>query len=269
MFFYLSKIAWFLADPGNLLLIVLGLAAVLAWTRWARLARWLLALLVGAALFFAVVPVGKSLIAGLENRFPQRHLVAGRVDGIIVLGGVLDPRVSKARGRSSLGGGVERLTEFAALARRHPGARLVFSGGAGTLRQRELKEAHFVRPFLRRLGLAAERVIYEDQSRNTAENATFTKKLLAPGEKERWILITSAFHMPRAVGTFRRAGWRVLPYPVDFTTSRDEQNVFSRLDFNFLAGLGALSKGLHEWLGLIFYRLTDRTQTLYPAPRDD
>ncbi len=268
MFFYISKLAWFLADPGNLLLIGLCLGTVLAWTRWARRARWLLTLLAGAALFIAVVPVGRAMIAGLENRFPQLHEVAGRIDGIIVLGGVLSPRVSKARGRSSPGGGVERLTEFVRLAKRHPKARLVFTAGAGTLTHQDLKEAHYVAPFLRQLGLVAGRVVYEDQSRNTAENAQFTKKLMAPKEGERWILITSAFHMPRAVGVFRRVGWRVLPNPVNFTTSGAEVNAFRRFDFNLRAGLGALSKGLHEWLGLVFYRLTGRTETLYPAPRE-
>lgn len=270
MFFYLSKIVWFLADPGNILLIGLCLGTVLVWTRWARRGRWLLTLVAGVALFIAVVPVGRAIIADLENRFPQLHEGSGRIDGIIVLGGVLKPQVSKARGRSSLGGGAERLTEFARLAKRHPQARLVFTGGTGTLTNQDVKEAHYVAPFLRRLGLEGDRVVYEDQSRNTAENAQFTKKLMAPKKGERWILITAAFHMPRAVGAFRRVGWPVLPDPVNFTTRSDEVNAFRlrRFNFNLRAGLGTLSKGLHEWLGLVFYRLTGRTETLYPAPGD-
>ncbi len=266
MFFYLSKIAWFLTAPSNFFLIILVLAAILAWTRWARLARWLLVFLAVSGLFLAIVPVGKVLIAELESRFPLRKKISERVDGIIVLGGILNARVSKSRGRSTVGGGAERLTEFANLAKRYPRARLAFSGGSGSLTLTSLKGAHFVAPFLRRLGLTAERVQLEDQSRNTAESAQFTKKLLAPGPKERWVLITSAFHMPRAVGSFRRAGWRILAYPVGFTTTPDDGHLFNSLGFNFLASMSALSKAVHEWLGLIFYRLTDRTDALYPAP---
>ena len=63
-----------------------------------------------------------------------------------------------------------------------------------------------------RLGLEEGRVIYEDRSRNTTENAEFSRDIARPRPEETWLLITSAFHMPRAVGCFRRVGWNVVPF---------------------------------------------------------
>ena len=127
----------------------------------------------------------------------------------------------------------------------------------------ELKESHYVGPVLERLGLEAGRVIYEERSRNTAENAKFSRDIARPQPGETWLLITSAFHMPRAVGCFRRAGWNVVPYPVDYMTDGDYQTAPPG---SFSAGLGSLDGALHEWMGLALYRLSGKTDALFPAP---
>lgn len=263
MFFYASKIAWFLAKPGNLLLILLVLGAALLWTRWRRTGRWLCAGAVTLGMVMAVLPLGQWLRVSLENRFPLLTTTPERVDGIVVLGGVLNQFITKARGRAAIGGAIERLTAFAELAGRYPDAKLVFSGGSGDPFRRELKESHYVGPVLERLGLEAGRVIYEDRSRNTAENAEFSRDIARPQPGETWLLITSAFHMPRAVGSFRRAGWNVVPYPVDYTTDGDYQTMPPG---GFSAGLISLESALHEWIGLALYRLTGKTDALFPAP---
>ena len=95
------------------------------------------------------------------------------------------------------------------------------------------------------------------------ENAVVTFGLVKPKPGERWILVTSAFHMPRAVGCFRRVGWRVIPYPVDFNFEGDER---FELAFDLAGGINAFASGLHEWLGLTFYWLTGKTDTFFPAP---
>lgn len=263
MFFYASKIVWFLAKPGNLLLILLVLGAALLWTRWRRTGRWLCAGAVTLGMVMAVLPLGQWLRVSLENRFPLLTTTPERVDGIVVLGGVLNQFITKARGRAAIGGAIERLTAFAELAGRYPDAKLVFSGGSGDPFRRELKESHYVGPVLERLGLEAGRVIYEDRSRNTAENAEFSRDIARPQPGETWLLITSAFHMPRAVGSFRRAGWNVVPYPVDYTTDGDYQRTPPG---GFSAGLISLESALHEWIGLALYRLTGKTDALFPAP---
>lgn len=263
MFFSLSKILWAVFHPGNLLLLSLCVGVVLLWTRWRRAARYVLSLTAAAAFLLATIPVGTALSLALEERFPIPRNLPAKVDGIISLGGVVDQFITEARGQIAVGGGVERLTELAALAQRYPSARLVYSSGSGSLLRQDIKEADVIDPFLRSLGLDPGRVIRENQSRNTYENAVMTRELVRPGTDETWILITSAFHMPRAVGCFRRAGWRVVPYPVDFAYRGDES---VSITFSLTGGIGGLAGALHEWIGLAAYWLSDRTSAFFPAP---
>jgi len=270
MFFYLSKILWFLADPGNLLLIALSVSAVLCFCgrgerigRWPRLGRGLLAAAAVFALTVSVLPIGKALVVILEERFPMVRELPDKVDGVIVLGGIVNEVVTRSRGQISIGSGVGRLVEMAAIAKKYPQSKLVFTGGSGKLLTQKIKEADVVGPLLESLGIRPGRVIFENRSRNTFENAVFSRELIKPDPGETWILITSAFHMPRAVGSFREAGWRVTAYPVAFRYAAGES---LGLGFSLGDGLGNLSSGLHEWLGLIFYRLTGKTDAFFPGP---
>ena len=263
MFFVLSKILWALVNPGNLLLLLLILGAVLLWTRWRRFGRWLVAFSTVAFLILAVLPLGKWAFGVLENRFPPLVQLPERVDGIIVAGGIVDPVTSKDRGQLSINGAVERVYEMAVLSRRYPKARLVFSGGSGSLLYQEHKEAKAVVPLLRQLGVDSKRVIFEDQSRNTAENAVFSSQIVQPKKGETWILITSAFHMPRTVGSFRKVGWDVTPYPVDYNTRKAKT---LPVHFNFAGGVGSLGGAIHEFLGLLFYWLDGKSDELFPGP---
>lgn len=263
MFFYLSKIFWFFADPGNVLLMVLCLGAVLVFRRRDKLGRRLLAFAAILSFIVAIVPIGINLLIILENRFPEVRQLPEKVDGIIVLGGVIDEVVTKSRGQISIGGAVERLTEFAALSKKYPNAKLVFTSGSGKLLTQNIKEGDAVGPFLDILGVDLNRVQIENQSRNTYENALMSKQMVNPGPQETWILITSAFHMPRTVGIFRQIGWKVMPYPVDFGFTSEPVLTPT---FNLIGGYGFLSRAIHEWLGLVFYRLTDKTDSLFPGP---
>ena len=263
MFFILSKLFWFVANPANVLLVLLCVGAALLWSRWRRAGRWLVSLAAVLAIGLATLPMGSLMLLVLENRFPVAKTLPERVDGIIAIGGVVNQFVTRARGQVALSSSAERLTEFAVLARRYPEAKLVFTGGSGDLFRQDVKEADVLAPLFEVLGLDPGRVIIEDESRNTAENATATRELVEPGPGETWLLVTSGFHMPRTVGCFRKAGWRVIPYPVDFLFQGDER---FGLSFNLGKGLGHLGGGLHEWLGLVFYRLTGRTDALFPAP---
>ena len=264
MFFALSKLLWFLASPANLLLIALVGGAVLLWTPWRRAGRRLLGLAALIAVTVSVLPLGHWLIFPLEDRFSALTALPPRVDGIIILGGVVNQRITRSRGQVAVGGAVERLTELARLARLYPDAKLVFTGGSGDLFNQDLKEANVIAPFLETIGLDPSRVLTENQSRNTHENAVLTRALISPRDGETWIVITSAAHMPRAVGCFRQAGWPgLIPYPVDYGF---EAGATGRPPFDLGSGLAALGGGLHEWLGLLFYWLTDRTDTLFPGP---
>ena len=263
MFFTVSKLLWFVVNPGNLLLLGLCVGALLLWTRWRRAGKWLVCLCVVFTIAIAVIPVGQWAMETLENRFPPLTVLPDHIDGVVVLGGVINPSVSAARRQVAVGGAVERLSEMVALARRYPDAKIIFSAGSGDLFRQELKEAHYVKPWLETMGIEAERIVLEDQARNTIENAIYCYRIAKPKASEAWLLVTSAFHMPRAVGTFRRAGWSAIPYPVDFGTTGDET---WSLMFNLSHGLGTANNAIHEWLGLLFYWVTDKSNSLFPAP---
>jgi uncharacterized SAM-binding protein YcdF (DUF218 family) len=162
----------------------------------------------------------------------------------------------------------ERLSETAALAYRYPNAMVVISGGTAGNGPEATTEAFIAKRFLEDLGVDTSRIVLEHRSLSTAENAAFTRDLLMPQPGQRWLLVTSASHMPRAVGSFRRAGFPVIPYPVGYTTSGLPDDYWSiRLEAS--TNLVRADVAVHEWLGLIAYRLTGRTDALLPGPGPD
>jgi uncharacterized SAM-binding protein YcdF (DUF218 family) len=264
MFFVLSKILWFIAEPGNLFIIVLTLSGLLLWTPWKRFGRGLMSFLIIAGLFFSVVPIGGWARWYFENRFPVIQELPTRVDGIVIAGGIIDPVTSQTRGQPVIGGAVERITAAVHLAKLFPDAKIIFSGGSGDLFNTEAKEADYVAPFFRQMGISPSRVIFENQARNTVENARITMAIAKPEPDETWVLVTSAFHMPRAMGTFRQAGWSIQAYPTDYSSGPE---FHWRFGFNFIGGLGGLRLAVHETLGLIFYHLTGKTDAYFPGPQ--
>jgi len=237
----------------------------LLWTRWKRAGRLLIAVTALFALFASTVPAGPWMIGELEERFPVPHTLPETVDGIVVLGGgAIVPAVSAARGRVVVGAAAERVFGAAELAARYPWARVIFTAGSGSLLVPDEKEADHIAPLFAKLGVTAGRLILENRARNTYENARYSREVAAPAAGESWILVTSAFHMPRAVGCFRAVGWEVIPYPVAHMTAGRGRT--PPLGFNPQAGLRWLGLAVHEWLGLVAYRLAGRTDTLFPRP---
>jgi len=209
------------------------------------------------------LPVGYSLGHVLESRFPVWDPARGPPDGIVVLGSAIDARLSRARGQIVLADSAERATVIAKLARDYPKARIVYASGNGSLFGGPA-EADYIIPLLESFGVPAARVTLERRSRNTFENAAFSKAMAKPKPGERWLLVTSAQHMPRAIGCFRKVGFPVDAYPVDWHT-------FPRWRFiiptSLSRGLKRTDDAVHEWLGLVVYWLTGRTSTLLPGPR--
>jgi uncharacterized SAM-binding protein YcdF (DUF218 family) len=201
----------------------------------------------------------------LEDRFAAITDLPQEVDGIVVLGGSVSLEISEKRRQVAFGGYGERLTAFVTLARHYPDARLMFTGGSGALTLTGFREADVAKRLLSELGMDVSRVIFERESRNTHDNAVFAQRLARPKDGETWLLVTSAFHMPRAVGCFRKAGWDVVPYPVDYGTTGESG--FS-LGFDLAGGLNALNDAVHEYVGLVAYYLMDRTDALFPGPLD-
>lgn len=266
MFFVLSKTVADLLLPSNFLILLGLLGVVLLATRFKRAGRRLMAVSLVLFAIAGLMPVGLVLSHALESRFPSWNPARGAPDGIIVLGGAIDPESSQARGAPDLGEAAERVTVVAALARAYPKARIVYSGGNAALFPTAPPEADYVLPLWESFGIARERVTLERRSRNTAENAAFIKALVKPKPGERWLLVTSALHMPRAVGSFRRVGFPVEAYPVDWTTPPRLSLARLLPSLGLSRGLRELDNAAHEWLGLLAYWLSGRTSSLLPGP---
>ncbi|MDE2167534.1 MAG: YdcF family protein [Alphaproteobacteria bacterium] len=259
MLYLVSKVLQIVVEPGDLLLILLaiGIWRLATSRRRKGLALVTLVLVVGAAI--AVVPVADLPLVPLESRFPALHALPAKVDGIILLGGAVDPERTAEYGQVALNQSAARITEIARLARHYPVARIVLSGGVGGLLNEPITEARATAQLLIELGVAQNRLVIEDRSRTTHENTVFSKALIDPKPGEVWILVTSAAHMPRAVGCFRRVGWPVVADPVDFEAT-------DRFHISFADGIRSLSYAEHEWLGLLAYRAAGWTTALLPGP---
>jgi len=266
LFFVLSKTLGVILVPSNLL-ILLGVAGVvLLATRWAPLGRKLVAASVALIAVCAFSPLGNILLYPLEQRFPPWDPAQGPPDGIIVLGGPIDADISVARDMPVVRSSPDRFFAAVVLAHRYPGARIVYTGGSANLISNDAREADFAGELLADLGIDRTRLIMERRSRNTYENAVFTKALLAPKPGERWLLVTSAYHMPRSVGLFRKVGFAIEPYPVDWRVGGRAD----LLNFSFTpgGGLGQTDTAMREWLGLLAYRLTGRIDEWFPGPAE-
>jgi uncharacterized SAM-binding protein YcdF (DUF218 family) len=268
VFFFASKIFWTIASPINLLLFAALIGVLLCYGRRARFGRDLALTAVLILLAAATLPVGKLLIAPLEDRFPLPPPDLPPPEGIIVLGGAIDDPVSAARGQTVFDEGGERLTEAVVLAKRFPQARVVYTGGtASFVPGARSTEALQARKFMSQMGIAPERVTIEDKSRTTDENARFTAAIVHPEPSQRWIIVTSAFHMPRAMGLFEKAGFHPIAYPVAFRT-RGRWPDDLRLSFEPVRNLRIFEIAVHEWIGLAAYWASARIDHLFPGPRN-
>ncbi|MEM6782051.1 MAG: YdcF family protein, partial [Pseudomonadota bacterium] len=217
MFFILSKLFWVLVKPLNLLLIV-GLLGLLMRLKWRRAGNKLLILTCSFFVIFGLFPIGPNMMTYLERQYERPRELTQSIDGIIVLGGAFDGYMSHIHGYPVGYSTTERIHELIRLGRQNPNAKLVFSGGSGRPRQQEFKEAPVIEDFFNDIGMSKRQLILEPESRNTYQNALYSKKLLSPKADETWVLITSAFHMPRSVAVFEQLNWRVIPYPTDHNT---------------------------------------------------
>ena len=260
MFFVLAKLADIMVQPGNLLVLLLALGVLLFASGARRLGSALVVAVTLLSVAVMVLPLGGWVSAPLERRFPQPDLPP-RIDGIILLGGAVNVGLTVANGQVALNDMAERITESLALALRYRDAAVLISGGDASLIPQGFTEAAATRSLLVADGLDARRILIDDRSRNTYENAVYSKAVANPQPGQNWILVTSANHMPRAVGCFRHVGFEVIPFPVDYNSSAN-----AYFSGNFAGDLRTLGWATHEWLGLLAYRLTGRIDALFPGP---
>jgi uncharacterized SAM-binding protein YcdF (DUF218 family) len=265
LFFFLSKTLGVMLLPSNFL-IGLGLAGVvLLLTRFASLGRKLVMASLVLLAICGFSPLGNLLLYPLEQRFPPRDDTRGAPDGIVVLGGSIESDLSAAHGVAIFNAAVNRVIAAAGLAHRYPQARIVFTGGSANLVSDDAaKEADYAIPVFESFGISRDRLMMERRSRNTEENAEFTKALVSPKAGERWLLVTSAYHMPRAVGIFRKAGFAVEPYPADWRVGGAGDVL--RFSVFSIDGLERVDLAVREWMGLAAYRISGKTSVFFPGP---
>jgi uncharacterized SAM-binding protein YcdF (DUF218 family) len=264
MFYYVSKIVWFFLTPSNALVTLVIVGLVLMWMGRSVLGWRVSAFAAGGMLVAGLSPLGNALMLPLEARFPAFVDDGTPVAGVVVIGGTYDTEATNVHGQMALNETGERLVALGDLARRYPNARVIYAGGGSEFTPDTTPEATLLEQTIGELGLAPSRVIYERKSLNTYENAVFAKAIAAPKPGERWLLVTSAFHMPRAMGVFRAAGFDVVAYPVDYRTA----GATSMLrPFGFVGeGLRRTDIAAKEWIGLGAYHLSGRTDAMFPGP---
>ena len=261
MFFVASKILSVVLEPllhPYLLLLAAGLMRLMKRRRAMRL-------FIGGAILlplaYGFLPLSQWPLRHLENAYEIPQLEGKQIDGIVVLGGHTGSGwVSQTRNQAQQGGGADRFTKGVALYLQHPDATLIFSGFSGSLNPRGWDEAKITRKLADELKLDDVSILYERTSRNTFENAVYSREVAVPQPGDVWVLVTSASHMPRAKGAFAAAGWGdIIAYPVDYHTATSANG-----SFRITSGINAVRNWLHEYVGLVVYWATGRSTVLLP-----
>lgn len=262
VFFWISKLFWLIFSPDLLLVLCIFITCILLWIKAYKKAVFLSTMLSILVLIITVFPVGAWLLYPLEKRFLPPQTLPKSIDGIIMLAGAENILGTHAWKQPELGDGAERYLAFMRLARTYPDAKAVFTGGSGEITQQHLKSTLTANLLLKEQGLDISTIIFESQSRNTYENALFTHRIVKPSPEEKWILITSAYHMPRSVGIFSKIGWKVIPFSVDHQTHRP---TLFRVSINFSGNMNTLKNAVREWTGLAAYYITGKTDCFFPG----
>ena len=262
MFFILSKTLGLLLEPLVIPYLFLVIGVIARWRRWRWIMRFSFTTAIALPLSFGILPLSSLPLQFLENRIPRGEIGAKHIDGIIVLGGFTgNGVVAESHNQYGLNASAERFTAAMVLARQLPQTPILFSGFSGELIQRGRRESDNIRDLIHKLGGLNTTVLYEENSRNTYENAVNSRRVFAAEPGTNWILITSANHMPRAVGSFAAAGWTgIIPYPVDYQTPKTGH----ASSWSMGGGISLLRQSLHEYAGLLIYYLTGRSTNLLP-----
>ncbi len=260
MSFYLSKVLWYFINPFNIFLffIFFGFVAHFFLRNFYYKISFFFSIL--AFIIFAVMPTGQYMFYQLEKKFHFQAFLPEKIDGILILSGATNPALTKEFDQINLNGSIERLTESIQLHRRYPKAKVIFSGGSGSLNNPNLTHAQVAKNFFIQQQVDVNKIFFESKSRNTFENIFYSKIIANPKQVENWILVTTAFHMTRALNVAEKLDWEFIPYAVDYQIPKK----FSwKPSFNFIHNVVAMQSASHEWIGLISYYLMGRTSKIY------
>jgi len=263
LFFIISKLAWALLSPSNLIVILIALATIQLVRNKITAAKKILIPTAMVSIFLLSYPVSDYLMQPLENRFSKPAVLPSTIDGIIILGGGEDLKLSISWNSMEVGGAGDRFIGAAFLAKHYPNAPVIFSGDSGLLNFNHITTGgDIAAKLLTTVGIDKDRLIIESKSRNTHENFMLLKNKL-PTIDGRYLLVTSAYHMPRSVGIARQQNINVIAYPVDYYSNKAE---FRQWDFSLFEHLEVLEPAWREWIGLTVYYWTGKTADWFPSP---
>jgi uncharacterized SAM-binding protein YcdF (DUF218 family) len=252
---------WSLSQPSSIVFALLLFGFLLLLFRVNAFGRRIIGLALFLAVLPAFLPLEELLGRRLESAYSVPNPLPEQIDGILVLGGTVDWQVSEARGQMSLNQGGERMMVVSGLAERYPNARLVFTGLYKEVVPNDFANSVTSNGFLSGSAFQNRSIIFIGQARSTYEEALLSIQTLQPRVGERWMLVTSAYHMPRAMATFQAQGWLMIPYPVDFRTT-------GKLTFNpsinVFGKLVELDDFSREWGALFIYQRLGRIERMFP-----
>ena len=257
MSFYLSKILWLIVNPFNIFIFITLFTMFLYFINFRRLSLIIYLINFIFIALISFLPIGSYLTYIIEKEFHTNTKFPDQVDGILILGGATNPLLFKEFDQISLNGSAERLVESVMIIRKFEKAKVIFSGGSGIVNRSDLGHSQVAKLFYKKMGVDINKIFFEDKSRNTHENIIYSKKIAKPKKNENWLLITSAFHMKRALLIAEKNNWKLIPYAVDFKNIKDFKLT---PNLNLLSNLNSFQSGLHEWLGLVSYYLMGRTE---------
>jgi uncharacterized SAM-binding protein YcdF (DUF218 family) len=256
-----SDFTWALLQPSNLIVILILLSLVALLFGGLKFGRRVLGIAVLFLLLPALLPIEDLVATPLENRLSAPDPFPNQVEGILVLGGAIDWETSRSRQQLSVNDNAERMIAAAALARRYPNAKLVFTGLFREIIPNEFNTLPNQKSSFFGEEYSGRQITYLGSARSTFEEALLASKSLKPQAGERWLLVTSAYHMPRAFLTFQAQGWTVIPYPVDYRHSGTLQIIPT---LNIVGRLNDLDDYAREWGALFMYNRLGRTERLLP-----
>ena len=260
MTFFLSKFLWFLFNPFNCILFLLFLSLVFNFFKFLKISK--IILYCTFLLFFiaGALPTGPYLLYLLEKNYHNKVNLPEKVEGILILSGATSPFLTKEYDQIALNGSVERLTESIQLMKKYPNAKVFFAGGSGSIDFPYLNHSDVAKKFYESLDVNTKKIFFDKKSRNTYENIVFAKKKFNPTINDKWILITSAFHLKRATSVGEKLGWELIPYATDYKLPKKFE---WKLSFNFFNNLEYLQHSGHEWVGIIAYYLMGRSSKIF------
>ena len=260
MSFYLSKILWLIINPFNIFLFFIFFGFFANFFLRDIIFKITLFFVILTFIIIAVIPTGNYMFYQLEKKFHLKTILPEQIDGILILSGATNPLLTKEFDQINLNGSVERLTESIQLHKKYPAATIIYSGGSGSLKYPDLTHSYVAKKFFIQQQVNLDKIIFESKSRNTFENIFYSKEISSPQPNENWILVTTAFHMTRALNVAEKLNWEFIPYAVDFYIPKK----FSwKPSLNFIGNIYSMHSASHEWVGLVAYYLMGRTNKIY------